>query len=257
MSLKLCSLSSGSKGNCIIVASDTTTLLIDAGIAVFQIVKGLQLLKLESPSVLITHAHSDHVANLSALSRKFMPKIYCHKDSFYAVNKHVKGGDLIGVDGDFEVGDLKISPFKVSHDVPCVGYSIYNEGRKISIVTDIGCVDSEVEKALCGSDIVLIEANHDVGMLKENRNYPEALKQRILSNKGHLSNEACGQLLGRIVGSGVRQVILGHMSADNNRPQLAYDVVCKELDKAGAKIGKDVGVAVVYCGQASNVFEIN
>jgi len=239
------------------VASDTTTLLIDAGIAVFQIVRGLELLKLQNPSVLITHAHSDHIANLPVLSRRFMPKIYCHKDSVYAVSKHIKGGDLTGVDSDFEVGDLKISPFKVSHDVPCVGYSIYNEARKISIVTDIGSVDSVVEQALCGSDIVLIEANHDVEMVRRNRNYPEALKQRILSNKGHLSNEVCGQLLGRIVKSGVKQVILGHMSADNNSPQLAYEVVCKEIERVGARVGKDVGVAVAYPGRASNVFEVN
>jgi len=256
MSLRLCSLSSGSKGNCIVVASDNTTLLIDAGIAVVHIARGLGLLKLSDPSILITHAHSDHVANLPALSRRFSPKIYCHKDSFYAVNRHIKGGQLLGFDGDFEIGDLKISPFKVSHDVPCVGYSIFNESRKISIVTDIGCIDSGVEKALAGSDIVLIEANHDEGMVRENRNYPEALKQRILSNRGHLSNEVCARLLGKIAGSGVKQVILGHMSADNNRPQLAYDVVCKELMRSGKKVGVDIGVAMAYQGQASNVFEV-
>jgi len=257
MSLKLCSLSSGSRGNCIIVASDTTTLLIDAGIAVSQIINGLKLLKLENPSVLITHSHSDHVANLPALSKKFSPKIYCHKDSLYAVNKYICGGDLMGVDSDFEVGDLKITPFKVSHDVPCVGYSIYNDGRKISIVTDTGCADDRIETALSGSDIVLIEANHDVEMVRCNRNYPEALKKRILSDKGHLSNEACGELLGRIVKSGVKQVVLGHMSKDNNRPHLAFEAVSKQLERAGMKVGQDVGVALAYCGRTSNVFEVN
>ncbi|MCL2556072.1 MAG: MBL fold metallo-hydrolase [Firmicutes bacterium] len=257
MGLKLCSLSSGSKGNCIIVASDTTTLLIDAGIAVVHILKGLKLLNLENPSVLITHAHSDHIGNLPALSRKFCPKIYCHKDSFFAVNRHIKGGELMGIDSEFFIGDLKITPFKVSHDVPCVGYSVYNDGRKISIVTDIGCVDNSVEDALYGSDIVLIEANHDEGMVKNNMNYPEALKQRILSNRGHLSNETCAKLLAKVINSGVKQVVLGHMSADNNRPQLAYDVICKELNNAGKKVGVDVGVALAYPGKASNVFEVN
>ena len=257
MSLKLCSLSSGSRGNCIIVASDTTTLLIDAGIAVSSIVKGLKLLNLENPSVLITHSHSDHVANLPYLSKKLNPNVYCHEDSYYAVNQHIKGGELIAVSGDFFVGDLTVSPFAVSHDVPCVGYSIYNDGRKISIVTDLGKVDENVERALSGSDIVFIEANHDEKLLRGNRNYSEALKKRILSNRGHLSNEECGRLLGRIVSSGVKQIVLGHLSSDNNRPRLAFEAVERELGRAGAEVGRDVGMAIALCGRASNLFEVN
>jgi len=256
MGLKLCSLSSGSRGNCILVASETTSLIVDAGISVSLVSKGLKLLGLSSPGILITHAHSDHVANLCALTKKYAPDVFCHKDSFAAVNTKVRGGRLIPVDGDFFVGDLTVSPFKVSHDVPCVGYSIYNAGRKVSIVTDLGQVDEYALSALSGSDIVFIEANHDEDMVLGNPSYPYALKKRILSGKGHLSNTACALALLKIAKSGVKQVILGHLSQENNYPELAHGTVSRILTENGIKEGRDISIAVAGFCKPSNVFEV-
>lgn len=255
MSIRLCSLSSGSQGNCILVASETTSVIVDAGIPVSTITSGMKLLGLSDPKVLITHCHSDHTQTLPALSRKYSPEVYCHADCYGQINKKMNGGRLIPVEGDFFVGDITISPFRVSHDVPCVGYCFYQKGRKISIVTDLGCVDGAALNALSGSDIVFIEANHDEELLKNNPSYPAALKKRIMSGRGHLSNTACARALLHIA-DGVKQIILGHLSQENNYPELAYDTVSRILTQNGIREGRDIRIDVAGFNKPSNVYEV-
>lgn len=256
MSLNLVSLSSGSRGNCIVVFSDTTSVIIDAGISMTAIKKGLKHLGCPSPSVLITHSHNDHIQGLENFSKAFRPDVYCYSASYCSVDSKMQAGKLIGFDGDFYVGDLTISPFRVSHDVPCVGYSIYKAGKKISVVTDLGKLSRHILLALAGSDIVFLEANHDKKLLADNKRYPLALKQRILSEKGHLCNEEAATAAAILAENGTRQIILGHLSEENNKPELATSVVSKAMQHKGIIAGRDVFIDVAEYGKMTKIFSV-
>lgn len=236
MGLKICSLASGSRGNCIYVSSDTTTLLIDAGISCKKIKEGLSVLgaRPTSLNLLITHAHSDHVAHLKMIAKTFSPVVYAHYMSYPEVSAMLPGYlKLKEFDGDFYIGDITVSPFRVSHDVPCVGYSLLHAGKKISVVTDVGHLTDANMRHIEGSDVVLIESNHDEDMLRANPRYAVSLKRRILSERGHLSNKSCAAAAVECVKSGAKQIILGHLSMENNTPELAYKTTQNEISGAG------------------------
>ena len=236
MGLKICSLASGSSGNCIYIGSDTTTLLIDVGISAKRIKEGLAALG-ANPSqlnVLITHTHTDHVGHLKMVTKTFSPVIYTHFRTYSTVADMIPGYlKLKEFDGDFYVGDITVSPFRVSHDVPCVGFSVLCGGKKISVVTDVGRLTEANLKHIEGSDVVLIESNHDENMLLANPRYAMSLKKRILSDNGHLSNKSCAAAAVECVKCGAKQIILGHLSKENNTPDLAYETTQSELLKAG------------------------
>lgn len=257
MSLNLVSLSSGSRGNSLVVFSDSAAAVIDVGIASSHIKRGLKDVGITSvPAVLLTHAHSDHVGHLSSFSKNFQPDVYCFSPSYFSVEKEMAGGRLLAFDGDFFVGDLTISPFRVSHDVPCVGYSIYCAGKKISIVTDLGRITEQVFEALKGSSTVFLEANHDENLLLSNPGYPTALKNRILSDKGHLSNKAAAETAVRLAETGTKQIILGHLSEQNNYAELAYQSVASAFAEKGITAGRDVQLDVASFGQKTGIFRV-
>lgn len=236
MGLKICSLASGSSGNCIYVSSETTTLLIDAGISCKRIKEGLSVLGANPNqlNLLITHAHADHIGHLKTVAKTFSPVIYAHFRTHSAIADMIPGYlKLKEFDGDFYVGDLTVSPFRVSHDVPCVGFSVLCGGKKISIVTDVGRLTDVNLRHIEGSDVVLIESNHDENMLLANPRYAMSLKRRILSDNGHLSNKSCAVAAVECVKSGAKQIILGHLSKENNTPELAYQTTLGELKNAG------------------------
>lgn len=235
MGLRICSLASGSSGNCIYISSDTTTLLIDAGISCKRIKESLSVLgDANQLNVLITHTHSDHVGHLKMVAKTFSPVIYTHFRAYTAVQDMLPGYlKLKEFDGDFYVGDITVSPFRVSHDVPCVGFSVLCGGKKISIVTDVGRLTETNLRHIDGSDVVLLESNHDENMLLGNPRYATSLKRRILSDNGHLSNKACAAAAVECVKNGAKQIILGHLSKENNTPELAYQTTLSELSNAG------------------------
>ena len=149
-----------------------------------------------------------------------------------------------------------VSPFAVSHDVPCVGYTLSAAGKSLSAVTDIGKVTPKVLRAITGSDLVVLESNHDVEMLRRNAKYSAFLKKRILSSHGHLSNDECATAVCLLVASGTKQVILAHLSQENNCPELAFETTKKQLELRGYTEGKDIKVEVAEQNSLSAMYEI-
>lgn len=237
--MRLCSIASGSSGNCIYVGSETTHFLVDVGISGKRIEAGLNELGLSGrdlDGILITHEHADHISGLGVMSRKYGIPIYASKGTIEAMKETAGLGNIdpdlfIEVEADRKktVKDLVIHPMKISHDASDpIAYRINYGSQKVAICTDLGVYNDYTVECLRGLDALLIEANHDVNMLQVGP-YPYYLKQRILGNRGHLSNENCGRLLSRILHDKMKAISLGHLSKENNMPELAYEAVRMEI----------------------------
>ena len=249
MNLALCSLASGSSGNCYLIKSNKAALLADAGISGRQISLRLAALGLSTAdikAVFVTHEHSDHTKGLSVLAKSEGVKFFLSKGTSAEV------ADLLGkknvtafsVGESFEIEDISVRTFHLSHDAADpVGYSFESGGKKISIVTDTGVVTDEIYNAVKDSDILVLESNHDESMLRIGP-YPWFLKQRILSDKGHLSNDAAAEVLMRIAREEKgtirqRQILLAHLSKENNFPEMALATVNNVLEAEGLVPGKE------------------
>lgn len=240
--MQLYSIASGSSGNCIYVGSDTTHLLVDTGISKKRTEEGLQEIGVslqDMDGILITHEHSDHISGLGVISRKYHIPIYATQKTIDAIKGHSSLGKLdedlfcpIYPDESFMIKDIKCNPMRTSHDaVESVAYRFQSGGKKVAIATDLGTYNDYTVECLKGMDAILIEANHDVRMLQVGP-YPYHLKKRILGDRGHLSNELSGQLLSRILHDNMQAILLGHLSQENNLPQLAYETVRLEINMA-------------------------
>lgn len=247
--MRLCSIASGSSGNCIYIGSDQSSVLIDAGISGKRVEAGLRELELggkDLDGILITHEHSDHIKGLGVLARKYEVPIYGTRGTLKALQKTSSVGDIprelyreIVPDVEFQVGDLCISPFRVSHDAAePVAYRVESGGKKAAVATDLGVYTDYIVERLTGLDVLLLEANHDVHML-EVGGYPYYLKQRILGERGHLSNESAGQLLCRVLHDRLKHIFLGHLSKENNYEKLAYETVRLEVLLEDTPYGPD------------------
>ena len=245
--MRICSIASGSSGNCIYVGSDATHLLVDVGISGKRTEAGLKELDLsmrDIDGVFITHEHADHVAGLGVLGRKYNMPIYATKSTIEAIKRNSSLGEIpeelfmpVSADEKIIIKDLVCNPMKISHDAAePVAYRISHGKKKVGIITDLGTYDDYTVESLKGMDALLLEANHDVNMLQVGP-YPYHLKKRILGERGHLSNEMAGQLLCSLLHEKLQAVILGHLSKDNNLPELAYEAVRVEvaMDKARRK----------------------
>ncbi|MCI8281225.1 MAG: MBL fold metallo-hydrolase [Lachnospiraceae bacterium] len=237
--MKLCSIASGSSGNCIYVGSQNTHLIVDAGISGRRIEEGLNEIGLttrEMDGILITHEHSDHVSGLGVLARKHGIPIYATKGTIQAILGMKTLGKMdeglfreIEADREFSLGDVEISPVAISHDAAQpVSYILRQKDKSIGIITDLGKYDQYIIERFQGLNVLLLEANHDIHMLQVG-NYPYYLKQRILGDRGHLSNELSGQLLGQLLHDRFKTVLLGHLSKENNYEKLAYETVRLEV----------------------------
>ena len=237
--MNLCSIASGSSGNCIYVGSDHTSLLVDVGISGKRIEEGLRTIDRttkDCDGILITHEHSDHIKGLGVVSRKYKIPIYCTEGTRNRLQGMASLGKMpeglyhvIKADEGFSIGDLDIHPFQISHDAAePVGYRVNHGEKSVGIATDLGKYNDYIVDRLQGLDALLLEANHDVNMLQEGP-YPYALKQRILGEKGHLSNESAGRLLCRLLHDKMKEILLGHLSKENNYEALAYETVCSEV----------------------------
>lgn len=261
MSLKICVLGSGSSGNCTFVASPTTAVLVDVGLSALRIEKGIRTLSYNPDlvSVLITHAHHDHISGLATFCKRHPKvKVYCHESCYLSLREKVPTGMNVNVvNGDFYIGDITVAPFKVSHDVPCVGYGLLSGGRKITVATDIGKISDEVLQNMTDSDLVVLESNHDESLVRKNPRYSDSLKARILSNGGHLSNSACADCVAKMAERGVKQVVLAHLSRENNYPELAFETCKQRLIQGNLQEGKDIRLEVACHDKMSSLFEIN
>ena len=237
--MKFMTIASGSSGNCIYAGSDNTSLLIDVGISKKRINEGLNSIDLELKDIdgiLITHEHIDHINGLGVISRGYEIPIYATRDTCEEISAMSKLGEFnkdllipISPDEGFDIGDIRIEAHSIWHDAADpVCYSLFNQGKKLSIATDMGDYDDYIVDKIKDSDALLIEANHDIRMLQVGP-YPYSLKQRILGKRGHLSNEASGRLLSSVLNDHLKAVFLGHLSKDNNYPELAYETVKAEL----------------------------
>lgn len=265
--MRLVSIASGSSGNCIYVGSDHTHILVDAGISNKRIEQGLNDIGLkgsELNGIVITHEHSDHTKGLGVLARKHGVPIYSTRETLGEIQGMKYLGEYpsellrpIRPDVDFQIGDLEFKPFSIDHDaVNPVAYRIQYGKKSVAVATDLGHFDQYIVEHLQGLDAILLESNHDVKML-ETGPYPYYLKRRILGEHGHLSNENAGRLLNYILHGNLKNILLGHLSKENNYEALAFETVRLEIDQGGHGYkAADFSIAVAKRDMMSDIITI-
>ena len=258
---------SGSSGNCYYLGTRQQGILIDAGISARSIQKYLREMGLDFPNimgVLITHDHADHIRAVGTLGERVHLPIYStaliHEgiDRNYGVREKLRTSRRYFEKGkEWELFGMKINTFNVEHDsTECVGYSIDYLGQRFVIMTDCGSVNDEMEAYIRTANHLVIEANHDEHMLL-NGPYPTYLKERILSPRGHQSNDTCGEILERNWHPDLRNVWLCHLSLENNDPQLAYDTVASYLEELDILPGTDIFLKPLERTTPSPVYVLN
>ena len=249
---RFCNLFSGSSGNCTYIGGGEGGILIDAGVSAKRIAtalcdRGIDLSSIQG--IFVTHEHSDHVSGLRVFASRHKIPVYASNGTMAALqDMGILNGkfpaNALSLEG-MECAGMYIKPFHIPHDcAEGYGYRLMTEdGRGVSIATDLGYMTAEIREAVTGSDLIVLESNHDIGMLR-NGPYPYALKQRILSGMGHLSNLSCAEELCRFVRTGTTRFWLAHLSQENNTPELAYQTSLCSLTMAGMKENLDYQLAV-------------
>lgn len=262
--MRLCSIASGSSGNCIYVGDEHTHLLVDAGISKKRVEQGLCELDVkgeELNGILVTHEHIDHIQGLGVFCRKYEVPIYATKGTIEGIKKCNSLGKLpegilheVQIDEKFTLGSLDILPFAISHDAnEPSGYRIEDGTKAMAVATDLGTYDDYIVKHLKNLNAVVLEANHDIHMLEVGP-YPYPLKRRVMGDKGHLSNESSGRLLCDILHDKLQSVILGHLSKENNYEQLAYETVKLEITMGDNPYrGEDIPIMVAKRDTVSDI----
>lgn len=235
--MKAIVLSSGSKGNTTYIETDETKILIDAGNTSKYILGKLEEHNINPNSIdaiFITHTHSDHIKGLPVLLKKINPCVYItekmHPQMEYLENYHIIKEDKI------KIKDILIEVIKTSHDTEdSVGYIINNQDKSIVYITDTGYINQRYFDSLKNKDIYIMESNHDIEMLN-NSSYPFATRQRILSDKGHLSNYDSAKYLSKFIGNKTKYILLAHLSEENNTKELAYNALINRLQKENIQV---------------------
>ncbi len=261
MSIKLCVLASGSSGNCTFIGTKTTRILIDAGLSAKQTEMRLAEIG-EKPedisAICVTHEHGDHIAGIRVLQSKYQIPVYANAGTVEGIRAARLGGEMdckqFTTGSAFDIGDLRVEPFSVPHDAyEPVGFVVVSGDRRIGVATDIGMVTNLLREKFRTCEVVVIEANHDMELLHEAPR-PWSLKQRILSNQGHLSNAAAAGLIAEIAGDGLNHLFLAHLSSDCNTPAHAR----REVEQALAAAGHNhVNVKITSGGAISEVVELS
>ncbi len=265
MTVKFCSLSSGSGGNCLYISTGKISILIDAGFSgkrVEKLLKDADISPQSIQAVIVTHDHDDHIKGVGVLSRRYNIPVYANQLTWKAMESKI--GDICPDNmrefctGEaFFIGDLYIKPYPISHDAADpVGFSFHKDNVKVSIANDLGCVTDDIIGEIMDSDFLMLESNHDVEMLKVGR-YPWFLKKRILGDRGHLSNEEAGYTLVKLAERKIKRVLLGHLSKENNYPPLALATVKGILSEAGIEVDKAVNIDLSFRDKISKVYNIS
>lgn len=218
--MKLSVLSSGSKGNSVLIQTNNTKILIDLGVTKSYVEEKLEELEVdprEIKAILITHTHVDHIQGLKVFLKKYHPKLYVNKAILTLLNEYIDDFDYVLYETpQFKIGDIDVEVVKTSHDVKgSVGFIVKNNNKSLVYITDTGYINNKYFEKLSNHDLYIMESNHDVEMLMNGR-YPFHLKKRILSDKGHLSNADASYYLSEFIGGNTRAIILAHLSDDNN-----------------------------------------
>lgn len=263
MTFSLTPLFSGSSGNAILISSGLTRILIDAGVSGKRIEEALRSVDediRDIKGILLTHEHTDHIAGAGILSRKHSIPVFATAETFAAggeklgsiQSRHMR---IISKTG-FYIDDLLIEPFDIPHDaVDPVGFCVSCGVRKIAVATDLGYFPKAIEHKLHACDLVVLEANHDTKLLNTGR-YPYALKERIKSRRGHLSNDDAADATLRLACAGVTSVLLGHLSRENNSEQLAFRTVTDKLLSKGITPGHGFNLGLAFRDRVTGVFDI-
>lgn len=250
--LKFYTVVSGSSGNCTVVSDNKTNVLIDCGLTGKRLAQGLSDVGIQPGNlnaILITHEHIDHISGAGVVSRRYNVPIFANEKTWQKMEGNLgkiqpENIRIFKSDMSFEIGTIGVTSFNIPHDsVHGVGYSLHLGSKKLSVATDMGCIEQSVIEHIKGSFAVVLESNHDVTMLKQG-SYPYYLKKRILGDGGHLSNECAAKIAAKLVGSGTYSILLGHLSKENNLPEIAYKAVSEALEKIGARVDKDIKLAV-------------
>lgn len=244
------SLLSGSSGNSTLIVQGDTLILLDGGASGKRLTAAIESLGFSCSDIdamLITHEHTDHIMGAGVLSRRFDIPIYATAETFSSMNigpiKNVNINTVVPGE-EFAVGEIGVVPFSVSHDAADpVGYCFELFEGKFSSLTDTGVVTTDIYNRICDSRYILLESNHDVDMLQFG-GYPYSLKKRILGTKGHLSNNTAAALSARLLENGTERIMLGHLSNENNTPEIAYKTAENAINKAGGIVGRDVLLSV-------------
>ena len=231
---------SGSSGNAALVSRDRTHILLDAGISARRIAGALGELGLtpqDLSAICVTHSHSDHVSGLATIVKRWDVPILatapCGRQLAYRVAGLEAKLRTIETGGGFPIGEITVTAFPTSHDAPgSCGYVLGQEGSRVAFCTDMGTMDGTIFETIRGSRAVVLEFNHDADLLKTGP-YPYALKARILSDRGHLSNRFSAKVAVRLAQTGTEHITLAHLSAENNRPALALGAAEDALRQAG------------------------
>ena len=250
---RFCSLFSSSSGNATYIGSGRTGILIDAGVSAKRIRTALQERDIDPrtiAAIFVTHEHTDHIKGIRVLASQLHLPVYATRGTLRGMAEYgATDGDFpceaIEIGAETAVGDLLVRAFPTPHDSnESCGFTVeLPDERKVAVATDIGHMTNEVMRGILGCDLVMLESNHDIGML-ENGPYPYFLKRRILSDVGHLCNDACADVAVQLVEHGTTRLFLGHLSAENNIPQLAYQTTYAALQEAGATLGRDYTLQV-------------
>ena len=261
--MKFSPLYSGSSGNCSVVSVGNTHVLVDAGMTGKSILAALSQVGVDPcalSAIVVTHEHSDHIKGVGIMSRKFDIPVYANEGTWKAMAPFIGEVSMRNIRAfvtgqNFYVGDLDITPFPLSHDAAePVGFTFFGKGVKLVYMTDTGYASEKLRETAAKADLLFLESNHDLDMLR-NGPYPYQLKRRILSDKGHLSNDAAGSFLTKLYPTGVRRVILAHLSGENNTERIAYSTVRGALEEEGIP-EKDFFLTVAHRDRVTGVFEL-
>lgn len=265
MELRFAPLFSGSSGNAIYVGCDDAHILVDAGMSgarIAQALDGIGVAPGSLSGILVTHEHIDHIRGIGVLSRKYDVPIYATEGTWEAMFDKVgavadKNRCFIEPEINFFLGPVEIMAFSTPHDAAdSVGYAFELDQARFALATDIGCVRDSWLKHVAGADAVLLESNYDPDMLKAGP-YPYDLKKRILSRRGHLSNDDAGETAAHLIKNGARQIVLGHLSKENNFPELALKSAEVALMAEGIEPGVDADVRVALRDSTTGIFSVN
>lgn len=264
MELRFSPLFSGSSGNAIYVGCDNAHILVDAGMSGTRITQELARIGVnpgQLNAILVTHEHSDHIKGIGILSRKYDIPVYATEGTWQGMRSKIgsvveKNICIFEPEQNFYMGSVDITPFPIPHDaVQPVGYIFELHGAKLAIATDLGCIRESWYKYVCHSDAVLLESNYDPDMLTAG-SYPYDLKRRILSNRGHLCNEDAGACALSLVNAGARHIVLGHLSKENNFPELARRCTEDALLSGGVVPGRDMRLDVASRDGVTGIFGV-
>lgn len=263
MSLKISTLASGSSGNSIYIESPEQKILIDAGLSGKEINRRLEEIGRqveEIDFILVTHEHSDHLHGVGVLARRCDIPIYATGGTWAKAEPKIgsiKARQQKEIKKEeFVVGDCKIRPFAINHDAQePVGYTIKSSSAQIAVATDMGEITSEVKEEVTGSDLVVLESNHDLEMLKIGP-YPWHLKKRVMGEEGHLSNDDAAAFAVELAQNSVQRILLAHLSQDNNVPELAFLTIKNMLVAAGIELGSDLELSFAHQDEVSPLYTI-